>query len=332
MDNLLNALTAPLTALLHLFITIAFLVIGLKILAKFLGVPPSLENKNTCNMRLIHPTTTVKLYSRLGEDESGKKPASKQSGSEECTKGTAVITFNGDVAASGADFLAEMVDEIIQNKARFNRAVVVINSPGGGVSQYGRLYAEMERLVKADLELVSCIDVVAASGGYLMALPSTKIVAAPWATVGSIGVVTEFINFHEILKNLGITPVLVTAGKLKRTVTPLSEIKEEALAHLKAQLEAFHEMFKSCLSKYRQVDLDAVATGEFWTAAQAVEQNLGLVDELATSHEYLMNLNVSEDLFYFEHKVNPWERRFSRIAIQAIDHTIAKLSQIQFHI
>ena len=332
MENFLNGLAGQVTGLLHLAFTVFLIVLGIKLFAKFLGFPPSLEVENTCNMRLIHPTTSVKCYSRLGEDESGKKPVSKKSAAEECPKGTAVITFNGDVAASGADFMAEMVDEIILNKARFNRAVVVINSPGGGVSQYGRLYAEMERLVKAELELVSCIDVVAASGGYLMALPSTKIVAAPWATVGSIGVVTEFINFHDILKNLGITPVLVTAGKLKRTVTPLSEIKEEALEHLKAQLEAFHEMFKGCLSKYRQVDLDAVATGEFWTAAQAVEKNLGLVDELATSHEYLMNLNGSEDLFYFEHKVNPWERRFSRFAIKAVDHIIAKMSEIQFHI
>lgn len=332
MENLLNGLVGQLTGLLHFVFTVVLLAVGLKLLGKFLGFPANLEAKNTCNMRLIHPTTTVKLYGRLKKDESGQKPAARQSGSQECTKGTAVITFNGDVAASGADFLAEMVDEIILNKERFNRAVVVINSPGGGVSQYGRLYAEMERLVQAQLELVSCIDVVAASGGYLMALPSTKIVAAPWATVGSIGVVTEFINFHDILKNVGITPILVTAGKLKRTVTPLSEVKEEALEHLKAQLEAFHAMFKSCLSKYRQVDLDTVATGEFWTAAQAVDQNLGLVDELATSHQYLMNLNGSEDLFYFEHKVNPWERRFSRFAIKAVDHTIAKLSEIQFHV
>ncbi|MDX1985636.1 MAG: S49 family peptidase [Candidatus Obscuribacter sp.] len=331
MENLLNALAGQVTGLLHLIFNIALFVLALKLLTKFLGFPAKLQANDSCNMRLIHPTTTVKLYSRL--DNTGqKKETSKPSQVRECTKGTAVITFNGDVAASGADFLAEMVDEIILNKERFNRAVVVINSPGGGVSQYGRLYAEMERLVQAQLELVSCIDVVAASGGYLMALPSTKIVAAPWATVGSIGVVTEFINFHDILKNLGITPILVTAGKLKRTVTPLSEVKEEALEHLKAQLEAFHSMFKSCLSKYRQVDLDAVATGEFWTASQAVEMDLGLVDELATSHQYLMNLNGSEDLFYFEHKVNPWERRFTRFAIKAVDHAIAKLTEIHFHV
>ena len=113
-------------------------------------------------------------------------------------------------------------------KHKFGSVTVVANSPGGGVSEYGLMYCEMERLRNCGLRLVACIDTVGASGGMLQVLPAHEIVAAPFAMVGSIGVVSEFLNFHDMLRSVGIRPVTLTAGKFKRTVTPMSEIEPEA--------------------------------------------------------------------------------------------------------
>ncbi|MGA1598269.1 MAG: S49 family peptidase, partial [bacterium] len=139
----------------------------------------------------------------------------------------------------------------------------------------------------AGLRCVACIDVVAASGGYMMATVSDHIVAAPFAFIGSIGVVAGMPNFHRLLKKNEVDYHLLTAGKYKRTLTPFSEVQEEHREKLQADLEAIHEAFKNLVAEHRpQLDIEAVATGEVWLGSQALER--GLVDELGTSDDYLM--------------------------------------------
>lgn len=211
----------------------------------------------------------------------------------------AVLRFDGDVMASDRERLARQIDEVVINKSRLSEAVVIVSSPGGGVAQYGQLYAEMERFRKEGIPLTVCVDTVAASGGYLMSLPANRIIAAPFATVGSIGVVAQVPNYRKLLEKIGVEGRIFTAGKYKRTVTTTGDDSPEAIEHFKAQLEAIHRQFIAAVTKYRKVDPDKVCTGAHWSALESVEQKLNLVDEVGTSHEYLFRLNVDRDLIFF---------------------------------
>lgn len=245
-------------------------------------------------------------------------------------KVTVVLKFEGDTMATGRQDFARMVDEVLVNKERVRRVIVVVNSPGGGVSHYGQMYAEMERLRNAGLDVTACVDTYAASGGYLMSVPAHRIVAAPFAMVGSIGVVSEFMNFNKLLKNLGVEPLTLTAGELKRTVTPLSEVTEDGKNAYKKQLEAIHRQFIAVVKKYRNVDETNVCTGNHWTAAESVELKLNLVDEIATSQEYLFQANQEEDLVYISKPVSPYQNNILGLARRFVnmiaDTVIERLS------
>ena len=192
----------------------------------------------------------------------------------ESGKPIAVIRFTGDVVASQRKNLALLVNEVLFNKDRISRVVVVVESPGGAVPHYGHAFAELERLRKAGIEFDVCVDTVAASGGYLMSLPANRIIAAPLAIVGSIGVVAQLMNYREFLKNIGVEPLLFTAGKFKRTVTSTGEITEEGKAHFQGELETIHRIFSDLVVKYRSgVDRDKVTTGKHWTAEESMALN-----------------------------------------------------------
>ncbi|HEY9774630.1 MAG TPA: S49 family peptidase [Planktothrix sp.] len=238
-------------------------------------------------------------------------------------KPVAVLKFDGDVRATGREQLARLVDEIVTNREKLDSVIAVVNSPGGGVAEYGHVYAEMERIRSANLALTVCSDTYAASGGYLMSLPANKIVAAPFAMIGSIGVVTEFLNFHEFVKNLGITPITVTAGTKKRNVTQFNDPTPEAQEELSAQLKAIHEQFKRAVSKYRPgVNVDEICTGEHWSAQQAFDDKLGLVDEIATSQEYLLRARESKDLLFLSNEISRFEKGIFRFLTNIIDYTV----------
>jgi len=242
-------------------------------------------------------------------------------------KPVAVLRFDGDVMASDRLQMARLIDELLINKDRFARAIVVVSSPGGGVAQYGQLYSEMERIREAGIDLTVCVDTYAASGGYLMSLPANRIVAAPFAMVGSIGVVSELVNAHGFLTRLGFQPLVMTAGKYKRTVTTTGEVTPEAVEHYKTQLEAIHKQFIAAVTKYRKVDADKACTGDHWTAQESVDLGLNLVDELATSQAYLLKTNEGSDLVFLHEKKNPFERGIFRFLTRIIDHVIERIAQ-----
>jgi len=240
-------------------------------------------------------------------------------------KPVAVLRFEGDVYASGRDGIARLIDELIVNKDRFSKAIVIVDSPGGGVAHYGQLFAEMERIRKAGITLEVCVDTYAASGGYLMSVPAHKIIAAPFAMVGSIGVVSEFLNFHELLRKLGIQPLTLTAGKHKRTVTQFSEVTDDAKQKYLEQLEAIHRQFIKAVTTYRKVDADKVCTGDHWTAQESVDLGLNLVDELATSQEYLLKVNQDNELVFLSEKEDPFSKGIFRFITKLADHLIARI-------
>ena len=197
-----------------------------------------------------------------------------------------VLTFIGSVMATEVEQLREQISFLLQVAQPADEIVVRLTSPGGAVSQYGLASSQLERLKQAGLRCVVCVDTVAASGGYMMASVADKIIAAPFAIIGSIGVVAGIPNFHRVLQKHEVDYHLFTAGKYKRTVTPFSEVTDEGKQKLQDDLTAIHEAFKQLIKTGRpDVDIEKIATGEYWLATQAKEK--GLVDEIMTSDDYL---------------------------------------------
>ncbi|WP_019626745.1 protease SohB [Thioalkalivibrio sp. ALJT] len=208
-----------------------------------------------------------------------------------------VLRFVGDIRASSVENLREEITAILTlARPQQDRAVVCLESPGGLVPSYGLAAAQLARLREAGMDLTIAVDRVAASGGYMMAAVGHRIVAAPFAVLGSIGVVAQIPNFHRWLARNDIDIELLTAGEYKRTLTMLGENTDEGRKKFREQLEEAHELFKTFLARYRpQLDLDQVATGEHWYGEQA--RTLGLADELGTSDDLLLTLTREADVF-----------------------------------
>ena len=197
-----------------------------------------------------------------------------------------VLTFIGSIMASEVEQLRDQISFLLQIAQPADEIVVRLTSPGGAVSQYGLASSQLERLKQAGLRCIVCVDTVAASGGYMMAAVADKIIAAPFAIIGSIGVVAGIPNFHRVLQKNEVDYHLFTAGKYKRTVTPFTEVTDEGKQKLQDDITAIHEAFKRLIKEGRpDVDIEEIATGEYWLASQAKEK--GLVDEIMTSDDYL---------------------------------------------
>jgi serine protease SohB len=211
-----------------------------------------------------------------------------------------VLNFNGDIQASEVEKLKYEINAILLSESECKEVVVKVESGGGSAYAYGLCAAELKRLVDNDISLTVCIDKVAASGGYLMSCVATKIIAAPWAIVGSIGVIAQLPNFHRLLKKNLIDFEMHTAGEFKRTLTTLGENTEDGREKFKADLEDLHVIFKDFVKEQRpEVDTAIVATGEVWQGEEAIK--VGLVDSLETSDNYLVNLSKDATLFEIEY-------------------------------
>ena len=216
-----------------------------------------------------------------------------------------ILDFKGDTAASAVESLREEITLILATaKAGRDRVVVRLESPGGMVHGYGLAAAQLVRLRDAGFNLTICVDKVAASGGYMMACIANEIVSAPFAVVGSIGVVAQVPNFNRLLKEKHIDFELYTAGEFKRTVTMFGENTAEGKAKFEEELQQTHELFKHFVEKYRpQLNVEKVATGEHWSGKDALELNL--VDKLQTSDEYLLGLLAQHDVYVIDTRRKP---------------------------
>lgn len=216
-----------------------------------------------------------------------------------------VLDFKGDTAASAVDNIREEITLILATaKAGRDRVVVRLESPGGMVHGYGLAAAQLVRLRDAGFHLTICVDKVAASGGYMMACIASEIIAAPFAVVGSIGVVAQVPNFNRLLKEHHVDFELYTAGQFKRTVTMFGENTPEGKAKFEEELQQTHELFKHFVEKYRpQLNVEKVATGEHWYGRDALDLNL--VDKLQTSDEYLLSLLPQHDVYVIQTRRKP---------------------------
>lgn len=200
-----------------------------------------------------------------------------------------VLNFHGDIRASAVGALREEITAVLAQAKVEDEIVVLLESSGGMVHSYGLAASQLDRIKKSNIPLTICVDKVAASGGYMMACVADQILAAPFAIIGSIGVVAQIPNVHRLLKRHDIDVELMTAGKYKRTLTVMGENTDEARDKFREDLNDIHSLFKEYVSERRQkVDIEQVATGETWYGTRA--QQVGLIDDIKTSDEYLTSL------------------------------------------
>ncbi len=225
-----------------------------------------------------------------------------------------VIDFKGDIKATESGALREAITGILLEKREGDRVLIRLENAGGLVTEHGLAASQLTRLRARGIPLIVAVDKVAASGGYLMAVVADRIIAAPFAVVGSIGVVAQLPNFHRVLERHGVDYELHTAGDYKRTLTLFGENTEAGREKLRQQLEETHGLFKDFIRDYRpSLDLAQVATGEYWHGRQALA--LGLIDEIKTSDDFLLEAADTADLYkvsYATHK-KPLDRLLSSL-------------------
>lgn len=238
-----------------------------------------------------------------------------------------VVDFDGDIAATAVSGLRREVSAILSLTDPVSEVVVRLESSGGLVHSYGLAASQLARIRTRGIKLTVCVDKVAASGGYMMAAVADKILAAPFAIVGSIGVVAQLPNFHRLLKKHHVDFELLTAGEFKRTLTVFGENTPDKRERLQQELESTHVLFKEFLSEQRpQVDVSDVATGEVWFGKRALEKKL--VDEISTSDEYLSHLCADADVLQlkFEKKKSLQDKLTSSLETAA-DNVLSRVWQ-----
>ncbi|CCJ75504.1 protease SohB [Cronobacter muytjensii] len=235
-----------------------------------------------------------------------------------------VLDFKGSIDAHEVSALREEVTAVLAVAKPEDEVLLRLESPGGVVHGYGLAASQLQRLRERQIPLTVAVDKVAASGGYMMACVANKIVAAPFAIIGSIGVVAQIPNFNRLLKRNDIDIELHTAGQYKRTLTLLGENTEEGREKFREDLNETHQLFKGFVHSMRpSLDIDAVATGEHWYGVQAQEK--GLVDEISTSDDLIiarMQEREVVSLRYMQRK--RLMDRFTGSAAQSVDRLLLR--------
>lgn len=250
--------------------------------------------KEDLQQLLLAPPELKQVLKEQKKQEKEQKKKAKTGESDK--RRVFVLDFKGDIKASAVTCLREEITAVLSQARPEDEVVVRLESPGGMVHGYGLAASQLDRIRKKNIPLTVCVDKVAASGGYMMACVADKILAAPFAVLGSIGVVAQIPNFHRLLKKHDIDYEMLTAGEYKRTLTVFGENTEKGREKFIEDLEDTHNLFKEFVQRHRPaVPIDRVATGEVWLGERALSK--GLVDELSTSDEYLVNCADEADVY-----------------------------------
>lgn len=238
------------------------------------------------------------------EERKAKRKAAKASEPGPERKRIFVLDFDGDTRASAVEELRHVITGVLAvARPEFDEVLLRLQSPGGMVHEYGLAASQVSRLRKHGIPLTICVDRVAASGGYMMACVANHLIAAPFAYIGSIGVLLQVPNVHRLLKDNKVDFEMITAGEYKRTLTAFGENTEAGRRKVQEEVDEMHALFKAFIQQYRPaLALDKVATGEVWTGSQSLER--GLVDALDTSDEWLVAQSANADLFQVH-----WEQK-----------------------
>lgn len=234
------------------------------------------------------------------QEQKELRKAAQESPTTQRKKRTYVLNFKGDMAATAVASLREEISAVLALAEPVDEVVLRLESPGGMVHAYGLASSQLARIKDQKVPLTICVDKVAASGGYMMACLADRIVSAPFAIIGSIGVLVQLPNFHRILKKNDIDFETISAGEFKTTLTTFGEITQKGRDKVKEDVEDMHEIFKKWVKDHRPiVDIAKISTGETWVGMQAIERYM--VDEIKTSDEVLMHACVSGDVFEVEY-------------------------------
>lgn len=273
------------------------------------------------------------------KERKAKKKQEKQDrkkNTQEQRKRLFVLDFDGDMSASEVEFLRHEISAVLTVAKPEDEILLRLESPGGMVHSYGLASSQLQRIRNQGIPLTIAIDRVAASGGYMMACIGNRILAAPFAVIGSIGVVAQLPNFNRLLKKHDVDIELHTAGAHKRTLTMVGENTEEGRQKFKEELEDTHVLFKEFVSENRpELDIDHIATGEVWYGKRALDQKL--IDEIRTSDDYLLSKRADTDIFsvkYRQKRSLPERLGFAAEGAlsRSLNTVIGKLSQSRWNV
>jgi serine protease SohB len=251
---------------------------------------------------LLEEVLSKKGFKKFLKEEKTAEKNKKAKDEKEPSKNIFVLNFDGDIKASAVTALREEITAILNIANKQDEVLVRVESSGGMVHAYGLAAAQLARLREQGIRLIVSVDKVAASGGYLMACVADKILAAPFAIIGSIGVIVQLPNFHRFLKEKNVDFEQITAGSFKRTLTLFGENTEAGREKLHHEIEEIHTLFKNLIHEHRpELDIEKVATGEHWLAKQAIE--FKLVDELRTSDDYLLEQSKVANIFEINYHI-----------------------------
>lgn len=238
----------------------------------------------------------LKLLRKAAKKAEKLKKKAQDKNEDSQRKRIFVLDFTGDIRASAVKTLREEVTAILTIATPQDEVVLRLESPGGMVHAYGLAASQLQRIRAQHIPLIVIVDKVAASGGYMMAAVAQRILAAPFAVVGSIGVIAQIPNFNQVLKKNNIDFEQITAGQYKRTLTLFGENTSEGRKKFQDEVDETHYLFKSFVLNNRPLlDMDKVATGEHWYGTQALALNL--IDEIMTSDDYLLSASKAADVY-----------------------------------
>lgn len=262
------------------------------------------------SMELKSATLSKKEMKQEMKAQKQRDKAAEKEGSQR--KRVYVINFKGDIHAHEVASLRQCITAILTNAKNSDEVVVLLESAGGAVHDYGLAASQLLRIVQHGVKLTISVDKVAASGGYMMACVANHIIAAPFAIIGSVGVVGQMPNFNRLLKKMDIDYEQLTAGEYKRTLTLFGENTEKGRLKAQEEIEDTHRLFKEFVQENRpSLNIEAIATGEHWYGKRALDLNL--IDELSTSDDYLCKAADNADIFIvsYKHPKSFMEKLFS---------------------
>lgn len=278
---------------------------------------------------VVDKDTLKKLKKQKAKEEKANKKIPKENQPK-----VFVLDFVGDIKASAVENLRQEITAILTIATPNDEVVLRLESPGGMVHGYGLAASQLSRIREANIPLTICVDKVAASGGYMMACIGNRIHCAPFAILGSIGVVAQIPNAHRLLKKHDIDYEVLTAGEYKRTMTVFGENTDKGREKFQEDLEVTHHLFKSFVSENRpQLAIDEIATGETWLGTDALEKKL--VDSLITSDQFLMNKAKKATIYTVHYVIKKGlQEKISLGAAATVDHVLTKttdhLNQLRF--
>ncbi|MEP5763138.1 MAG: protease SohB [Halieaceae bacterium] len=278
---------------------------------------------------LLSDKELKKAHKTEKKQEKSEAKARKQQGEQEAPERLRlyVLDFDGDIKASATDHLREEISAVLAVARSGDEILLRLESGGGMVHSYGLAASQLQRIRDAGIQLTVGVDKVAASGGYMMACVANRIVSAPFAVIGSIGVLAQIPNFHRLLRKANVDFEQLTAGDYKRTLTMFGENTDEDRAKMQEDLEDTHILFKEFVAEHRsQVTIDDVATGEVWYGQRAMAR--GLVDELQTSDSFVQNCLAERDVFEVRHvQKKNWQEKLGMAAEGTVQRSFLKLWQ-----